>query len=67
MLNLALKSSKLDESTYELALFYEHKKENYTQRLLSVLEPLMTIFVASLILVLALGVFLPMWQISQGI
>ncbi|EFN2927351.1 TPA: type II secretion system F family protein [Campylobacter lari] len=67
MLKLALKSSKLDESTYELALFYEHKKENYTQRLLSVLEPLMTIFMASLILVLALGVFLPMWQISQGI
>ncbi|MCV3430578.1 type II secretion system F family protein [Campylobacter lari] len=67
MLNLALKSSKLDESTYELALFYEYKKENYTQRLLAILEPLMTIFMASLILVLALGVFLPMWQISQGI
>lgn len=67
MLNLALKSSKLDESTYELALFYEYKKENYTQKLLSVLEPLMTIFMASLILVLALGVFLPMWQISQEI
>ncbi|ENQ6619235.1 type II secretion system F family protein [Campylobacter lari] len=67
MLNLALKSSRLDESTYELALFYEYKKENYTQRLLVILEPLMTIFMASLILVLALGVFLPMWQISQGI
>ncbi|HEC1797248.1 TPA: type II secretion system F family protein [Campylobacter lari] len=67
MLNLALKSSKLDESTYELALFYEYKKENYTQKLLSVLEPLMTIFMASLILVLASGVFLPMWQISQEI
>ncbi|OCX43136.1 hypothetical protein A7X81_07785 [Campylobacter ornithocola] len=67
MLNLALKSSKLDECTYELALFYEHKKENYTQKLFAILEPLMTIFMAGLILILALGVFLPMWQISQGI
>ncbi|AJC85911.1 transformation system, type II secretion system membrane protein CtsF [Campylobacter sp. RM16704] len=67
MLKLALKSSKLDKSTYELALFFEYKKENYTQKLLTLLEPLMTIIMASLILILALGVFLPMWQMSQGV
>ncbi|AJC91970.1 transformation system, type II secretion system membrane protein CtsF [Campylobacter subantarcticus LMG 24377] len=66
MLNLGLKSSKLDEGTYGLALFYEYKKENYIQRFLSVLEPLMTVFMAILILILALGVFLPMWQINQA-
>ncbi|CAM4065810.1 type II secretion system F family protein [Campylobacter armoricus] len=67
MLKLALKSSKLDKSSYELALFFEYKKENYTQKLLTLLEPLMTIIMASLILILALGVFLPMWQMSQGV
>ncbi|RKO64987.1 hypothetical protein CKA54_02260 [Campylobacter sp. P255] len=66
MLKLALKSSKLDESTYELAVFYEYKKESYTQKFFSLLEPLMTVFMAILILILALGVFLPMWQINQA-
>ncbi|MBX1885521.1 type II secretion system F family protein [Campylobacter peloridis] len=66
MLNLSFKSSNLDESSYELALFFENKKEEYMQRLFVLLEPLMVFFMAGLILILALGVFLPMWQISHG-
>ncbi|WP_291950627.1 type II secretion system F family protein [Campylobacter sp.] len=67
MLNLSLKSSKIDESTYDLAMFFEYKKEEYIQKIFSMLEPLMIIFMASMILILALAIFLPMWQISQGI
>ncbi|TXE88428.1 type II secretion system F family protein [Campylobacter volucris] len=67
MINIGLKSSKLDESAYELALFFEQKKEVYIQKIFILLEPLMIIFMALMILVLALGVFLPMWQITQGI
>lgn len=67
MINLGLKSSKLEESTYELALFFEQKKEEYVRKIFIMLEPLMIVFMALMILILALGVFLPMWQITQGI
>ncbi|MCR6576761.1 type II secretion system F family protein [Campylobacter insulaenigrae] len=67
MLSLSLKSSKIDDSSYDLAIFFEYKKEEYVQKIFSILEPLLIIFMASMILILALGIFLPMWQISQGI
>lgn len=67
MINLGLKSSKLEESAYELALFFEQKKEEYVRKIFIMLEPLMIVFMALIILILALGVFLPMWQITQGI
>lgn len=31
------------------------------------LEPMMTLFVALLVLFLALGIFLPMWELSSGV
>ncbi len=36
-------------------------------RFLVFLEPMMTLFVAFLVLFLALGIFLPMWELSSGV
>ncbi|MBK1971877.1 type II secretion system F family protein [Campylobacter sp. TTU_617] len=65
MLNIAMKSSKLDILSEQIALFYETKQENIMEKILSLIEPFMTLFVACLVLLLALGIFLPLWEINN--
>lgn len=51
----------------EIAKYYQQKSENLMDRFLVFLEPMMTLFVAFLVLFLALGIFLPMWELSSGV
>lgn len=66
MLNIAMKSSKLEFLTEEISKYYENKMENLIDKFLILLEPLMTLFVAISVLLLALGIFLPIWELSSG-
>ncbi|MBZ7953737.1 type II secretion system F family protein [Campylobacter sp. W0018] len=66
MLNIAMKSSKLEFLTEEISKYYENKMQNLMDRFLVLLEPLMTLFVAILVLLLAFGIFLPIWELSSG-
>ena len=65
MLLVASKSGKLEHMSEEIAKFYEEKQEQLINKFLSLLEPLLTLLVASLVLFLALGVFLPMWELNS--
>lgn len=65
MLNIAMKSSKLEILSEQISLFYEDKQESMMEKILSLIEPLMTLFVASLVLLLALGIFLPLWEFNS--
>ncbi|TKX32869.1 type II secretion system F family protein [Campylobacter aviculae] len=67
MLNIAVKSSKLDFLSEEISKYYENKMENFMDKFLILLEPLMTLLVATLVLLLALGIFLPIWELSSGV
>ena len=67
MLSVAMKSAKLDIMSEKIAQYYEVKSDDMTDTLLRILEPLMTLFVAILVLFLALGIFLPMWELHQSI
>lgn len=67
MLSVAMKSAKLDTMSEKIALYYEAKNDDLIDTLLRILEPLMTLFVAILVLFLALGIFLPMWELNQSI
>ncbi|TKX31438.1 type II secretion system F family protein [Campylobacter estrildidarum] len=67
MLNIAMKSSKLEFLSEEISKYYENKMENLMDRFLILLEPLMTLFVAMLVLFLALGIFLPIWELSSEV
>jgi MSHA biogenesis protein MshG len=49
----------------ETADFYEREVEYDVRRLGSLIEPILTIGVAILVFLLALGVFLPMWQLGS--
>lgn len=67
MISIAMKSAKLDLISEKISLYYEAKAEDIMDSFLRILEPLMTLFVAILVLFLALGIFLPMWELNQSI
>ncbi|EAL5416708.1 type II secretion system F family protein, partial [Campylobacter coli] len=67
MLSIAMKSSKLEFLSEEIAKYYKNKSENLMDKFLSFLEPIMTLWVAILVLFLALGIFLPIWELSSGV
>ncbi|EOI4394247.1 type II secretion system F family protein [Campylobacter jejuni] len=67
MLSVAMKSGRLEVLSEEIAKYYQQKSENLMDRFLVFLEPMMTLFVAFLVLFLALGIFLPMWELSSGV
>lgn len=67
MLAVAMKSAKLDVMSEKISQFYEAKSEDLMESFLRILEPLLTFFVAVLVLFLALGIFLPMWELNQSI
>ncbi|MEF3849448.1 type II secretion system F family protein [Campylobacter jejuni] len=67
MLSVAMKSGRLEVLSEEIAKYYQQKSENLMDRFLIFLEPMMTLFVALLALFLALGIFLPMWELSSGV
>lgn len=67
MLSVAMKSAKLDMMSEKIAEYYETKGDDLTEALLRILEPLITLFVAILVLFLALAIFLPMWELNQSI
>lgn len=67
MISVAMKSAKLDLMSEKISYYYESKSADLTQSLFSLLEPLMTLVVGILVLFLALGIFLPMWELNQSI
>lgn len=67
MLSVAMKSGRLEVLSEEITKYYQQKSENLMDRFLIFLEPMMTLFVALLVLFLALGIFLPMWELSSGV
>ncbi|MCX2683244.1 type II secretion system F family protein [Campylobacter sp. MIT 21-1685] len=64
MLALAMKSGKLELLSEEIAKYYQQKQEALMEKFLSLIEPFMTLLVGILVLFLALGIFLPMWELG---
>jgi MSHA biogenesis protein MshG len=49
----------------EVADFYEQEVDYDLKKLSEAIEPILISIVAVMVLILALGVFLPMWDISR--
>jgi MSHA biogenesis protein MshG len=65
MVAVGEQSGQLDELLQEVALFYEREVEYEMTALSSLLEPVLIAIVAIVVLILALGVFLPMWNLGS--
>jgi len=60
MITVGEESGSLDDMVTEVAEYYDRELEYTVGALTSAIEPLVIVFVAGLVLILALGIFLPM-------
>ena len=62
MIAVGEESGQVDQLLSEVAEFYEREVDYDTKRLSDRIEPIMVVIMASFVLILALGIFLPMWE-----
>lgn len=66
MLTAGRDSDELSRSCEIVARHYEREAENLTKNVSTVIEPILTILLAGIVLVVALSVFLPMWSVYSS-
>ncbi|MDO8907111.1 MAG: type II secretion system F family protein [Pseudohongiella sp.] len=67
MIAVGEESGMVDQLLEEVAEFYDAEVEYDLKRLGEVIEPILIMFIAGMVLVLALGVFLPIWDLSSAV
>lgn len=65
MLTVGEETGQIDEMLVEVADFYEREVDYDVRNLNDLLQPLLTVIVAAIVFVLALGVLLPMWDLVK--
>lgn len=67
MLAVGEETGRVDQMLEEAAGFYEQEVEYDLKNLTSAIEPILIVAIGGMVLVLALGVFLPLWELSTTI
>ena len=65
MLNVGEDTGAVDELMQEVAEFYEREVDYDIKNLSSTIEPVLITVIGVMVLILALGIFLPMWDMSS--
>ena len=65
MIAVGEETGRIDELLGEAALFYAEEVDHQLKALTDSIEPILIIAIAGLVLILALGVFLPLWDLSS--
>ena len=65
MLSVGEESGSIDDLLAEVAGFYEREVDYDIKNLAQTIEPVLIVVIAGMVLVLALGVFLPMWDLAS--
>lgn len=66
MLTVGEETGRIDELIDEVAEFYEREVAYDVQNLSTLIEPVLTVGLAILVFILALGIFLPLWDLGQA-
>ncbi|TNC86722.1 MAG: MSHA biogenesis protein MshG [Thalassolituus sp.] len=67
MMSVGEETGAVDRLLDEVADFYEEEVDYELKQLSDAIEPILLIFLGALVLVLALGVFLPVWELSGAV
>ena len=62
MFSIGLESGSLESILLEMARHHDIEIERDTKKLTSRIEPLLTLLIGIAVLILALAIFLPMWN-----
>lgn len=66
MLGIGEETGDVDSMLTETAEYYEREVDYDLNNLSAYIEPILLVFLAVLVLILALGVFLPMWDVGRA-
>ena len=66
MIMVGEETGNISEMLLEVADFYESEIDTELKNLASVIEPFLLVIIGIMVLVLALGIFLPMWNLSSA-
>ena len=66
MIAVGEETGDLDGLMFEVATMYEREVKYEVENLSARIEPILIVFLAILVLILALGVFLPMWDLGRA-
>lgn len=67
MISVGEESGSIDTLMYDVADYYEREVEYDLKNLSSAIEPILIVAIGALVLILALGVFLPMWDMGATV
>lgn len=66
MIQVGEETGELDALLFEIAEMYERDTDYAIKGLSTAIEPVLLVFIGVLVLLLALGVFLPLWSLGQA-
>ena len=66
MMAVGEETGELDALMFEIARMYEQQTDYSVKGLAAAIEPILLVVIAVLVLLLALGVFLPLWSLGQA-
>ena len=65
MIAVGEETGQVDELLGEVALFYQEEVDYDLKNLSSMIEPVLIVCIAGIVMVLAMGIFLPMWDMMS--
>ena len=66
MISVGEETGQLDNMLDEVADFYENQVDYDLKKVSDYIEPVLIVFIGVIVLILALGVYLPMWDLASG-
>ena len=67
MMAVGEETGAVDDLLEEVADFYEREVDHEVKNLSQAIEPVLVIAIGIMVLILALGVFMPMWDLATGV
>jgi len=65
MVTVGEQSGKSDELLRHVSAYYQDQADNMTKNMTTLIEPMLIMVIGGMVVVLALGVFLPMWNMTN--
>jgi MSHA biogenesis protein MshG len=66
MISVGEETGEIDDMMEQIAKMYQDEVEYEVERLGETLEPIILVFLAVLVMILLLGIFLPLWDLGQA-
>jgi MSHA biogenesis protein MshG len=65
MLSVGEETGAVDNMLFEVAEYYDREVDFGLKNLSSAIEPILITFIGAIVLIMALGIFLPMWDLAS--